>query len=190
MEKSKTPATVTTVATINNKKIVVIKNGEEIVAVKPICEALGIDFDWQNKRIKEDEILGQLHKISYATGSDGKRYEMVTIPFKFVFGWLFSVNTKKVAPEAREKMIKYKLECYNALYDHFTAYAEFVEEKQQKIDEKLEELLAVKYDFNSAKTRLKTAEKELEEIRHISFDDYKMNKSQLSLEFNGEGGTA
>jgi hypothetical protein len=44
-----------------------------------------------------------------ATGADGKEYEMYAIPFRYVFGWLFSVDVSKVNEDARENVLKYKL---------------------------------------------------------------------------------
>ena len=79
----------TIVAKINNVNIVVIENGEKRIAIKPICDALGIDADYQIQKIKNDEILGQLHETSRVVASDGKTREMVTIPFKWIFGWMF-----------------------------------------------------------------------------------------------------
>ena len=38
-------STQSTVAKINNVEIIIIENGEKRVAVKPICQALGIDED-------------------------------------------------------------------------------------------------------------------------------------------------
>ena len=182
-------ATITTVAKINNKNILLIEDesGEKRIAVKPICEALGVDFRWQLSKIKDDEILGQLYKVSYTTGADGKQYEMATIPFEWSYGWLFSINPKKVAPEAKEKLILYKKECYEALFQHFNGYAEFVEYRQQQIDEKLTIVDEHKSGFSNAKTRLSQANEELNKARVLSFDDYKQMKSQTEIKFPEEG---
>ena len=72
--------------------------------------------------------------LSTATGSDGKQYEMVTIPFEFVFGWLFRIDSQNVKEESREALIKYQLECYHTLYRHFTSQAEFIEKKQMLVE--------------------------------------------------------
>lgn len=188
MEQSKTPATVTTVATINGTQIVVIENGEKRVAVKPICQILGVDSQKQIERIKADEILGQLYTIRYATGSDGKRYEMGTIPFKFVFGWLFSINIKKVAPEAREAVIRYKLECYNALYEHFTELDEYLKFRDERAAEVWEKVEQARDDFKLARNRLEAYKKEFAEFRAMTFDKYREQKRQLALNFQQEGG--
>ncbi|MGD9930143.1 MAG: phage antirepressor N-terminal domain-containing protein [Mangrovibacterium sp.] len=71
-------------------------NGEKRVAIKPICQAFGIDIDSQRKKLKNDFILSSVVKLSLTTGSDGKQHEMVTIPFRYVFGWLFRIDSRNV----------------------------------------------------------------------------------------------
>ena len=45
-----------TIAKVNNVDIV-STNDEQMVAIKPICEALGIDYKVQWQKIKDDEDL-------------------------------------------------------------------------------------------------------------------------------------
>ena len=185
MEDLKVKATQSTVAKINNTEIVVISNGEKRVAIKPICDALGVDFSGQLQRIKNDEILGSTMEIISTVGADGKEREMQTIPFKFVFGWLFRIDSRKVKEEAREIVLKYQLECYNALYNHFTAYADYVEQKQAVIEEKLKRYEAAKANYNSAHKIMKEVEAELKLARQLTFSDYDATRRQLAL-FNPE----
>lgn len=179
----KTSLPVTTVATINKQNIIVIENGEKRVAVKPICQALGVNYTTQLERLQNDPILkDSVVPLKGITGSDGKQYEMVTIPFKYVFGWLFRIDSRNVKPEASETVLKYQVECYDVLYSHFTGYAEFVEFKQNQVDEKLEALKQIRADFNYAKESLRLANEELELVRKITYSDYK----QLKLDFPEE----
>jgi len=170
-----------TVAVINKSKILVIENGEKLVPIKPICEALGVDVDSQRKKINDDEILGSVTVLSTATGADGKQYEMVCIPYKFIFGWLFTINPRNVKEEAREAVINYKLACYNALYQNFTDQSEFLEFKQNQIEERLLVVDKATSDFKSAKTVMDDAKKELKKVREMSFDDWLASNRQLPL---------
>ena len=96
------------------------ENEQHYVAIKPICQALGIDHQKQFERIKSDEILCQLYTDTvYNWGADGKRYKMICLPLKFVFGWLFSIDESKVNEQAKPIFRQYKMECYHALYEHF-----------------------------------------------------------------------
>lgn len=185
--KNSESATITTVAKINKTNILLIEDGEKRVAIKPICDALGVDFSGQLQRIKNDEILSSVMEMISTTGADKKLYEMQTIPFKFVFGWLFRIDSRKVKEESKEQVLKYQLECYNALYDHFTSYAEFVEYRQKEMDEKLELMKQARTDFYTAKGQLKTANDDLDEVRKINFESYKKMKAQTEIKFPGEG---
>lgn len=180
----------TTVARINEIDILVIENGEKRVAIKPVCKALGIDEEGQRQKLISDPILSSVTLISKATGADGKQYEMVTISFKYVFGWLFRIDSRNVKEDARETVLKYQVECYDALYNHFTNYAEFVEQKQRAIETQLEIVDSAKINFNSAKSVLYEADKHLKSLRQLSFADFDADRRQFKMftdeQMNGE----
>lgn len=116
--KNLLPATV--VAKINNQEIVVInQDGEKRVAVKPICDALGISWPGQLTKLKSDEIFKEVIRLSLTAGADGRQHEMVTIPIMYVFGWIFTIHPTKVAFEAKESIIRNKKECYDAIWNFY-----------------------------------------------------------------------
>lgn len=174
--------TVKTVARVNNVDIQIIENGEKRVAVKPICDALGIDFSGQRNRIQDDPILGSTMEIISTVGADGKVREMVTIPLEFVFGWLFLIDSRKVKPEAKEFVIRYQRECYHALYSYFTRHDEYLEYRKRVIDEQLAVYDAARADFRKAKEEVNEARAELDRRRAITEDDYFADKAQLKLD--------
>lgn len=170
-----------TVAVINKAKILVIENGEKLVPIKPICEALGIDARNQREKISEDEILSSVGVLSTSTGADGKGYEMFCLPYKFIFGWLFTINPKNVKEEAKESVINYKLACYNALYQSFTDTQEFLEQKQKMVEEHLLVLDEATRNFKEAKNVMYDRKKDLNRVREMTFDDWLANNRQLLL---------
>ncbi len=172
-----------TVAKVNKVDITIIQNGEKRVAVRPICEALGIDFSAQLQRLKRDEILSSVVVTITTTGSDGKRYEMVTIPFKYVFGWLFTIDTSKVREDAKDAVMNYKMQCYDALYNHFTRHEEFLEYRQGIIDERLAEYDVARTDFRYAKEKVNDARKQLDEARAITEEEYFNEYRQMVMAF-------
>ena len=184
----KNEATSTVVAKINGTEIIVIENGEKRVPIKPICEALGIDEDAQRRRLKEDPILSSTTVLSTAVAADGKNREMVTIPFRYVFGWLFRIDSRNVKEEAREAVIKYQLQCYDALYNHFTRYAEYVEYQKEKIEEQLAIVEAINMNFRETKTQLIDAKEELNRRRRLTYHEYLAMQSQLRSCSNDEMG--
>lgn len=98
----------------NGKNLLFLSNdGTYWVAIKPICEALNVNYNRQYQNIKEDEILSQLFAKQQTVGADNKLRNMICLPEKYVYGWLFSIKS------ASEELKEYKLECYNILYNHF-----------------------------------------------------------------------
>ncbi|WP_421830212.1 phage antirepressor N-terminal domain-containing protein [Larkinella sp.] len=88
-------------------------DGTYWLAVKPICEALGVNYNRQFQNLKEDEILSQLFAEQQMVAGDGKLRKMVSLPEKWVYGWLFSIRSES------EELKQYKLKCYELLYDYF-----------------------------------------------------------------------
>jgi hypothetical protein len=151
---------------INDVEISFPKQGDTVlVPVKPICEALGIDAKSQRDSIQNHPILGSVGVQNPSTGSDGKTYEMLCLPLKYVFGWLFSIDARKVKPEASEAVIKYQEIVYNVLYDKF-----FLEPSQQKkklilLLEKENELLILENQRKELNAEIKVVKQQIEEIK-------------------------
>jgi len=173
-----------TLARINQVDIVAIEtDGEVHVAIKPICEALGIDSQTQIEKIKKHPILNSTTRLSLAVGADGRDREMQTIPLEYVFGWLFTIDARNVKPEAQESVLRYQQECYHVLYRHNFEEKKFMKEKEDAIETKLAEIKSIKKEFKDTKNLLTQAEKDLLEIRQFTYEDYRANNSQLEFSF-------
>jgi hypothetical protein len=182
--QEKKGATSTVVAKVNNVPILLFKdNNENRVPIKPICEILGIAPNVQIEKIKNDEILSSVSMLSISTGSDGKQYEMITIPLKYVFGWLFTINPKNVNPEAKDLVLKYKKLCYDILYKYFVEYKEFVEERQKLMEEQIDIIKGARKNFRTARSIMYDAEKTLDDVRYTTFEMWKNNKRVQKLPF-------
>lgn len=176
-----------TVAKINEVSIqLVLDNREKLVPIRPICDALGIDWKVQHSKLKEDEFLSSTVVLSTTVASDGKEREMVCLPLEFVFGWLFTINPKNVKEEAREAVSKYRIECYRALYRYFSAQSEFLNEKQVLLERQIEYVERIRNEFSSAKLRLAEAQKKLTEVRSLTLEDWEANNRQLKIDFEPE----
>ena len=88
-------------------------DGQFQIAIKPICEALNLEYTRQFKNLKEDEILNQLLAEQPMVGADNRIRKMVSLPEKYIYGWLFSINSSS------EDLKNYKKECYDVLYNYF-----------------------------------------------------------------------
>lgn len=173
-----------TIARINDTTIQVLsENGQKLVPVKPICEALGVDYSTQLQKLKDDEFLSSTMGLSPIVASDGKDREMVCIPLKFVFGWLFTINPKNVKEEAREAVARYRAKCYDVLYDYFSKKSDFLEEKQLMVNQKIDELKQLRYDFRNAEKKMREAQNELSIAREYTYEEWIMEKSQTRIDF-------
>jgi len=146
------------------------QNNENYVAIRSICQCLGIDHKSQFERIKNDEILGQLYTDTvYSWGEDKRQRKMFCLPVKYVFGWLFSIDEIKINAHARPTFIEYKKQCYEALYNHFIGGLS----QQNELNKK--EIIALE-NIAKLKEELSQASKELKAIRSTRLNN------QLSLE--------
>ena len=127
-----------TISFNNQSLITVEQNGNHYVAMKPICENIGIDWRAQRQRIVRDEVLCSTVVIITTVAEDEKNREMLCLPIQYLNGWLFGIDINRCNPEIRDTLIKYKKECYQALHDYwFKGKAERTinPEQQQAIQE-------------------------------------------------------
>jgi hypothetical protein len=51
--------------------------------------------------------------------SNGGLQEMLMLPVNFLNGWLFGIDSNRVKPEIRERLVEYQTECFEVLANHF-----------------------------------------------------------------------
>ncbi|MFT2721673.1 phage antirepressor N-terminal domain-containing protein [Deinococcus sp. A31D244] len=103
------------------------KEGEDVfVAIKPICEHLGVAYQGQHKKLVQDGKFNCQHMLMVA--EDGRQREMLVIERRDLAGWLYSINTKKVGqgmPDAQRAQVQalltaYQRESTDALHGYWT----------------------------------------------------------------------
>lgn len=98
----------------NGKNLVFLAvDGQYWIALKPICEALNVNWARQHTNLVSDPLFGQLYAEQHMVGADGKVRKMVSLPEKWVYGWLTSIQSS--SPE----LLEYKKLCYEVLADYF-----------------------------------------------------------------------
>lgn len=102
---------------------VAVFDGKPWVALKPICDALGLDWPTQRVTIKNDPVLSSTVGEFPTVAADGKPREMISLPLDFLNGWLFKINANRYKGERRALIIKYQKECYRVLARHFLGAA-------------------------------------------------------------------
>ena len=107
-----------TISFNNQSLITVEQNGNHYVAMKPICENIGLAWEPQVLRIKRDEVISQ-GMIVMIIPTNGGNQNMICLPIEYLNGWLFGIDINRCKPEIRDTLIKYKKECYQALHDYW-----------------------------------------------------------------------
>ena len=83
------------------------------IAIKPICEALGVDYIAQYKALKKDNILkAALSNQTMQVGNDQLR-SWACLPEFFVYGWIFKMQSDSDGLE------EYQWKCFELLYNYF-----------------------------------------------------------------------
>ena len=95
-------------------------DGQPYVAMRPVCDAIGLDPDAQLKRIKRHPVMNTCTVMTtvQVPGDDQLR-QIVSLPLSLLNGWLFGIDTSRVKPELRETLVAYQRECFDVLYRHW-----------------------------------------------------------------------
>lgn len=112
-----TQAPETALVAFHGHQLLTIKDGDTIrVAMKPICDAIGIDWTAQFRRIQRHPVMATcIAMTAIQMPGDDQRREVATLPLDMLNGWLFGVESSRVNPEIRDRLIEYQRECFAAL---------------------------------------------------------------------------
>lgn len=107
------------VVKFNNQDVpVFFHENKPYVAMKPICENIGLQWEAQYKKIQRNHILKQAMSMMDMPSKGGIQ-QTIALPIGYLNGWLLNVDVNRVKPEIKDTLIKYQLECYDVLYKHF-----------------------------------------------------------------------
>mgnify|MGYP001091934642 CR=1 FL=1 len=91
------------------------------VALKPICEAMGLAWEGQRQRVNRDPVLSEGTSIMQVPFGRHGGQEVTCLKMDLLNGWLFGIDSSRIRDEAvRERVILYQRECYGVLYRHFS----------------------------------------------------------------------
>lgn len=140
--------------------------GDALVPIRPICNALGIAFSGQFERIKRDPILNSTVRVIRTVGADGKDRGMCCLPLKYIFGWLFTINSDMVREGAREQLISYQRLCYETLYSFMTG-------GPLRVISLLKEELSINNLLREAESRKAEAQRDITELKAKAKDAHR-----------------
>ncbi|WP_336938989.1 phage antirepressor N-terminal domain-containing protein [Acinetobacter modestus] len=169
----------------NNQQVpVFFQNDKPYVAMKPICENIGLNWDGQRQRIKRNHVLNQGAVIITAPSSSGEQ-DYVALPLGMLNGWLMGVDANKVRLEIKDTLIKYQLECYDVLYKHFMPKPKKQIDMSMYVSKDVHHNLALKYHrmFRQYDDMIDTMRAQVEDMqRKCRRYDFKMARSAISIE--------
>ncbi len=88
-------------------------DGTYWIAIRPICEALNIEYTNEFKKIKRHKILGRNVAKMAMMDAQNRLFQMASLPEKYIYGWLFTVNSEKAT------FLEFQQKCYDVLYEYF-----------------------------------------------------------------------
>lgn len=154
----------------NGKKIIFLSvDGTYWIALKPICEALNIEYSRSFKNVKNDPILAPVLAIQpMQVSKNGKNQlrNVICIPEKYIYGWIFSLRSDS------KELTEYKKTCYELLYNHF--HGTITNRK---------ELLLQKKDVETQIFKIKESLKEQDE-NFKKLQNLEKEKKQITAELN------
>lgn len=100
---------------------VVEKGGKQYVAMKPIVEAMGLDWSKQLKIIKNDPVLNSTVDETSIVAEDRKERKMICLPLSKLNGWLFKIDANRYKHDMKRfnAIVTYQNNCYDVLFDYF-----------------------------------------------------------------------
>lgn len=91
--------------------------GNPLVALRPACEAIGLDYSRQLKKLRTKSWATVALKAT--AGADGKHREMAMIDRRTFTMWLATVEPARVADQTRPMLEAYQNEAADALDSYF-----------------------------------------------------------------------
>lgn len=112
----------------NGRKVFFLNaDGQWWIALKPICEALGVSWKDAHDNLVRDPLLASTIRQERMVAGDRKPRMMVCLPERYVYGWLFRIKSNN--PD----LLGYQRTCYDLLFQHFhgviTGRTEAIREK-------------------------------------------------------------
>jgi hypothetical protein len=160
----------------------------EMVAIRHVCENLGIDRKWQQKKIQNDPYLSSVGGMEKIYAEDGKPYDTYCLPAMDLQVWLWSLKpTPKMNLEVWESykkgLVKYLLMMLKVSLDKVqelkndSEYVAEIRNLQKDIDDR-DAVIAIK---TSELTELKRLRNNVQiELNQLLRSD----PAQLRLELN------
>ena len=98
----------------------VIVDSKAYVAMKPIVEAMGLDWSAQLGKMKGHPVLAPTMVEIPIVAEDGRTRKMICLPENRLQFWMALINPNKVKDSLRDKITKFQIEAADVLHHAFT----------------------------------------------------------------------
>ncbi len=125
LDKGYKMKTKTGIIPFRDTEIVTSKVNDVIyVALKPIVNAMGLDWRRQSQKIQDDQRYGHM-SIPYETR--GGKQEMLSLEIYQLPAFLYSINPNKVREDLREKIIAFQNETFKVINEYWNGQGQIRE---------------------------------------------------------------
>lgn len=156
---------------INNDATILVSNvSEGLIPIKPICEALGIDYTSEYAKIQKNVIYSPAVGLRTMVEANNEKKEMRCIHFNFFAGWLFSIDPANIKDEAKDDFINLQIKINNAVFEHFYGRLLYQLARNEREIDLLEEIETLKHNIKSSENDLNERIEQLERIRKTRLD--------------------
>lgn len=93
------------------------------VALKPIVNAIGLDWMSQSVKVKNDIRFN--YSVIPMVGADGKNREMLSLDAYQIPAFLYSINPNKVRKDLRETIISFQNETFKVINEYWNNKSTF-----------------------------------------------------------------
>ena len=158
----------------------------EMIAIRPICENLGIDRKWQQDKIKSDPYLSSTGGMVKVIAQDGKSREMYCLPPLAIQEWLYNLTASEnmnveVLNEYKKGLVVHLLMMLKVSLDEIQRLRS-IEKKYQSLKSKVGMMMSIEEQAAEARiiSRERSYEKKMisKSVQESLFE----NVNQLSIE--------
>ena len=104
----------------HGQEILTVNDGSGVlVVVRPIVEAMGLDWSAQYRRISRHPVIAEGVAVM-ATPSGGGAQDAVCLSLEAFHGWLMTISPDRIGnAQTRELVIRYQREAFRVVFEHF-----------------------------------------------------------------------
>lgn len=102
---------------VHRHTLFVANASDALVPLRPIAEALGVDWKSQHTRLRTHPTFASCVVEITTHDASGRRQGMLCMPAWTLPGWLMTIHPNKVAPRVRDTLVAFQQQASRLLYE-------------------------------------------------------------------------